>query len=80
MSFDGSRLSVPPGSPMIRAPPLAVLLFLPPVLSHRSLASVPRAGALVACALEPPAECKGKCHTEAKSVNGNSPRSQVFPL
>jgi len=30
MSFDGSRLSVPPGSPMIRAPPLAVLLFLPP--------------------------------------------------
>ena len=49
---------------MIRAPPLAVLLFLPPVLSHRSLASVPRAGALVACALEPPAECKGKCYTE----------------
>ena len=32
MSFEGSCHSVPLGSPMNRAPPLAVSLFLPPVL------------------------------------------------
>ena len=40
MSFEGSRHSVPLGSPMNRAPPLAVSLFLPPVLSNLSSASV----------------------------------------
>ena len=40
MSFEGSRHSVPLGSPMNRAPPLAVSLFLPPVLSNLSSRSV----------------------------------------
>jgi hypothetical protein len=62
---------------MNRAPPLAVSLFLPPVLSKylalpspclaHSINNWPidsRRAALVQCALKPPAECKGKCYTE----------------
>jgi len=83
---------------MNRAPPLAVPLFLPPVLSNLSsrirLTSSTRApgalnqllanrfparSALVACALEPPAECKGKCYTETFQSTEIHPQREFFP-
>jgi hypothetical protein len=45
VSFEGSRHSVPLGSPMNRAPPLAVSLFLPPVLPKSLLSK--RSSAIV---------------------------------
>jgi hypothetical protein len=93
MSFEGSRHSVPLGSPMTRAPPLAVSLFLPPVLSKhlalppfvpgtlgRQLANrFPARNTLVACALKPPAECKGKCYTETNQSTEIRREREFFP-
>jgi hypothetical protein len=83
---------------MNRAPPLAVPLFLPPVLSNRALSKrltsstqapgalnqrlanrFPARSALVACALKPPAECKGKCYTETNQSTEIRREREFFP-
>ena len=93
MSLEVSRHSVPLGSPVNRAPPLAVSLFLPPCLLEAfGVAIAVRCAldrqqanrflthsALVACAWEPPAECKGKCYTETNQSTEIPREIEFFP-